>query len=235
MHEFALYSQVPSSRHNQVLALLAGVTASQPARSCELVLIFQPMQPPNAALKKGAIPKPVVQTQRLYSQVTRQLYQPRIGLTDSNAWTLKVEELPQPGIQNMISRGYAEKVLAESDLDLYRGGSTQQKYVNQYLLDGHRCIHGNVVISMTKILMVPEGTGALEPLDAPLPVLDECKMLDPSGSYLLEACVRAEDGNNSKLMEQARDELLAFRKHMEGAIDLRVPDRLALDTRVKSN
>jgi len=43
-----------------------------------------------------------------------------------------------------------------------------------------------------------------------------------------------EDGSNSKLMEQAMQEMMAFKKQMEGSVGLRVPDRLSLDTRVKN-
>ena len=80
---------------------------------------------------------------------------------------------------------------------------------------------------------MPEGHGALEPLDAPNLPLSDLRPVDPSGSYLFEACVRVEDGRDSKLTEQAINELLAFKRQLEGAVDLRVPDRLALDTRVK--
>jgi mediator of RNA polymerase II transcription subunit 18, fungi type len=57
--------------------------------------------------------------------------------------------------------------------------------------------------------------------------------MDPSGAYVLECCVRVEDGGNSKLVQQATGELLAFKKQVEGAIELSVPERLGLDTRVK--
>jgi mediator of RNA polymerase II transcription subunit 18 len=84
-------------------------------------------------------------------------------------------------------------------------------------------------------LSVPEGTGALEPLDAPIPTLSECKPVDPSGAYLIEACVRVLDSTNTRIVEQAMQELLAFKKQLEGtSVDLRAPERLALDTRLKS-
>lgn len=94
-------------------------------------------------------------------------------------------------------------------------------------------MHNNIVIRVSRILSVPEGTGALEPLDAPVPLMADCRPVDPSGTYLFEAMVRVEDSTNSKLAEQAVNELLALKKQLDGAIDLKVPDRLALDTRIK--
>lgn len=110
---------------------------------------------------------------------------------------------------------------------------TGNRYINQYLTLTQRFVHNNVVIRVFRILSVPEGTGALEPLDAPTPLMADCRPVDPSGTYLFEALVRIEDGTNSKLVEQATNELLALKKQLDGAIDLKVPDRLALDTRVK--
>lgn len=109
----------------------------------------------------------------------------------------------------------------------------RRRYVNQFIAPTDRFVNNNVVVRIFNVLSVPEGTGALEPLDAPTPTLEDCWPVDPSGTYLFEASIRVEDGNNSKLTGQATHELLAFKEQLEGAVDLRVPDRLALDTRVK--
>jgi hypothetical protein len=43
-----------------------------------------------------------------------------------------------------------------------------------------------------------------------------------------------EDRKNTKIAEQAIAELQSFQNAVDGVIDLRVPQRLALDTRVKN-
>lgn len=123
--------------------------------------------------------------------------------------------------------------ISSSSIYIIHGSAEKSRYVNQFIAPTQRFVHNNVVIRVSRILSVPEGTGALEPLDAPTPVLEDCRPVDPSGSYLFEAYVRVEDGTNSKLMEQAMQELMAVKNQLEGAVDLRVPDRLSLDTRVK--
>lgn len=108
------------------------------------------------------------------------------------------------------------------------------RYINQYIAPGHRFIHNQaIIIRVTRIQSVPEGTGALEPLDAPVPNPADCMPVDPSGTFLFEACIRVEDGSNSTLTSKAMDELMAFKKLLDGAVDLKVPERLSLDTRVK--
>lgn len=100
---------------------------------------------------------------------------------------------------------------------------------------GHRFVHNNLVIRIARILTVPEGTGALEPLDAPLPNLDECRLLDMSGAYLCEVSVRVADPNNSMVTDAAKKELMEFKAIMDGAVDLKVPgNRLSMDPRAKN-
>lgn len=49
MHELLLFGQVPSSRHDQVLNILAGVAAMQPVPVLEKHLVFKPNRLPASA------------------------------------------------------------------------------------------------------------------------------------------------------------------------------------------
>ena len=46
MHELLLFGQVPASRHDQILKVLAGIAAMQPQLVVERHLIFRPTKPP---------------------------------------------------------------------------------------------------------------------------------------------------------------------------------------------
>lgn len=46
MHELLLYGQVPLSRHDQVLKILAGVAAMQPRRVLERHIVYKPTREP---------------------------------------------------------------------------------------------------------------------------------------------------------------------------------------------
>ncbi|KAK0260903.1 hypothetical protein B0A54_01286 [Friedmanniomyces endolithicus] len=234
MHEFSLYSQIPATRHGQVLQILAGVTASQPTSTLEQTLIYQQarLTETGTSKKASAGRQNAVPASRLsYHKLVRDL---KGSDGEKGPWTFRAEDVPLPGMPNFVSRATTEHVLGEAELENFRQGNGWYKYINQYLASpGHRFVHYNIVVRISRILSVPEGTGALEPLDAPTPVLSDCKPIDPSGTYHFEACVRVEDGGNSKIVEQATAELMAFKKQVEGAVDLRVPERLAFDTRVK--
>ncbi len=59
------------------------------------------------------------------------------------------------------------------------------------------------------------------------------KPLDPSGTYMLQASVRVQDGSRPDIMSKGIQELLALKEALRGCVELDVGERLALDTRVR--
>jgi mediator of RNA polymerase II transcription subunit 18 len=72
MHELLLFGQLPSSRHELLMNVLAGLTAMQPHRVTERHVLFQPTHGPvQAQVQKGGtqglykkMPKPAAQQPR---------------------------------------------------------------------------------------------------------------------------------------------------------------------------
>ena len=58
-------------------------------------------------------------------------------------------------------------------------------------------------------------------------------LLDPSGTYLLQAGVKVQDGSKVEIMNKGMNELLNLKETLKGVVNLDVGDRLAMDTRVK--
>ena len=56
MHELLLHATVPSSRHDQVLSILAGIAAMQPIPMTEKHLVFKPSRPPPIPGRAGPNP-----------------------------------------------------------------------------------------------------------------------------------------------------------------------------------
>ncbi|KAH9808822.1 Med18 protein [Teratosphaeria destructans] len=239
MHEFILHSQVPAARHDQVLNILSSYTAMPPVSVYDQTLIYAQRKLVESSLKRKqqqhAVNQGGLAPQLQYRKLVRDLHVPADGAHDGTAgpWTLRAEELPQAGIMTVTSRPVHESPIEAKELEKFREGGENYKYVNQFLAQGHRFIHNNIIVRLTRILTVPEGTGALEPLDAPVPHLPDCRPLDPSGAYLVEVSVRVADSSQSEVVATARSELDEFRKAMEGAIDLKIPSRLSMDPRVK--
>lgn len=93
-------------------------------------------------------------------------------------------------------------------------------------------MQNNVVIRVTRTLILTN-TPAGDNLDSCPPPKEYLEPVDPSGAYVVEGYIAAEDGISTETREKGVNELLKFTKDLEGAIDFRVPSRLALDTAVK--
>ena len=91
-----------------------------------------------------------------------------------------------------------------------------------------------MVLSFHQILRFPETLSeARYRPRTPCPPVSALELLDASGAWALKASVRVLDGSKPELMTRGTNELLEFKELMKGCLDLRVGDRLALDTRVK--
>jgi mediator of RNA polymerase II transcription subunit 18, fungi type len=66
-----------------------------------------------------------------------------------------------------------------------------------------------------------------------MPDFKSLKPIDPSGSYVLEAKIRVQDLNTPNIVDSGVQELKRFKNQLKGCVDLNVPDRLKLDTRIK--
>ena len=119
MHEYVLFSQIPAGRHNPVLQILAGVTASQPTPVLEQTLIYQVQKTsdaPNNSKKQAANRPATAQNQRpAFYKLVRDVSQ-----GDTALWTQRVEELPAAGVKEMISRAVTEQVAGEKELEGFR-------------------------------------------------------------------------------------------------------------------
>lgn len=220
MQDLLLYSQVPVNRHKHLLQVLAGVTASQPTQTLEQHLVFEQLKLPAVSKKT----QPNISQRRTYQHLVR----------DQDAvptWRHRTADVPDPGLKQIISQSVKEITLSGPDLDAFRPASTSYKLVSHYCLVGSRFVNGNVVLSVSRICRGP--ALADDPLEGPLPELGSLSPLDQSGSYVVEAYVRVQDGSTTALRDRATKELLSFADSLKGAIDLRVPDRLALDPRLK--
>lgn len=66
MHELSLFGQVPASRHNQVLQVLAGIAAMQPQQVVERHFVYKPIR--IAAQRAQVGGSQAVQSQKINAQ-----------------------------------------------------------------------------------------------------------------------------------------------------------------------
>ncbi|THY26812.1 hypothetical protein D6D01_04334 [Aureobasidium pullulans] len=246
MHELLLYGQVPVERHEQVLKILAGIAAMQPRTLFERHLIYRPLRSMQDNKPNKKFPNKPVKPQTLtFQHLVRQLEQSEFGKDspillgpESNenasqptyAWRIKTQETPEPETKTLVLRQATEAVFDNEQLRTFLD-PVNNGFVSEFLVEGHRFVHKNTVLTLFRVLRASD-----MPQQAPLtslPALESLKPLDISGAFVLEACVRIDDRTKPDLVSTASDELNAFRDMMKGSVEMKVPERLSLDTRVR--
>ena len=107
-----------------------------------------------------------------------------------------------------------------------------RRYLNEYVLEGHRFILNNAILLLHRILQYPDIHTDPSPRST-LPPFLSLVPVDASGAYLLEVKLRLSDGSNPALVNIGNQEMEHLKTMLRGVVDLIVPDRLALDTRVR--
>jgi mediator of RNA polymerase II transcription subunit 18 len=216
MHEILLFSQIAPTRHNQVLNVLAGVTGSQPFAYQDQTALFAQLRLPETTVSSKKKPAPgAPRPERWVHKLTRPVQVTADPPETVGSWRVRVDQIPDPSVK------------AFEDPQEYR-------FLGQQYFLGHRFVIGNVVVRIFRVLYPPQQLSADKVLEGPPLPLSDLQLFDPSNTYMVEVSVRMEDRKNVKITSQAHAELMKFQNAVEGVIDLRVPQRLALDTRVKN-
>lgn len=166
---------------------------------------------------------------QLYCRLVRNVVTQHNGSLEYGPWQLRAELTPDPGVPNFTSRrvDQEEYVLDPADLEEFH---KHYEVKRAYTLIGNRFVYGNVVVRTVRFHVPESDTIQIEALNPPA----DLKLLDPSGTWLVEAVTRVEDLSSTEVTDKAKRELLSFQSLMEGAIEFYTPDRFALDTRIRS-
>jgi len=62
---------------------------------------------------------------------------------------------------------------------------------------------------------------------------EKYNLLDPSGAFMLQATIRIDDSSKTALLQSATEELVRLKTQLKGVVELKVPDRQSLNTRVR--
>ena len=103
------------------------------------------------------------------------------------------------------------------------------RHVSTFTISGHRFTHHSISILLYRILL----PATIIKNDSTSDGLPQTRLLDPSGTYILQASVRVQDGSKVETMTKGVNELLGLKETLKGVVELEIGDRLALDTRVR--
>ncbi|KAK7555758.1 mediator complex, subunit Med18 [Phyllosticta citricarpa] len=261
-HELLHFGQVPQSRHDQLLNILAGIAGMQPRRLIERHVIYRPQRNPVQRQYAVGASQTVQTTQRATSreQLQKDMYywqtvkeldeldlsEPTNGVDTKphvqngeatpeprKGWTMLFQDIPEAGQRPINMRWIHTSDVSLGDPHAFMKAS-QYKYVSEYIDEGYQFVHKNAVIHLHRILRLPNSVpGRDSPLET-LPPLDKLEPLDSSGAYILQVSIKIQDNYKPETREKATAEIMAFKNVMKGVVELGPAERLSLDTRVKA-
>jgi len=246
MHELSLFGQVPLARLEQVLNILAGLSAMQPRPLYEAHTILAP-RPPTKDANKPTSKRATREDNKptTYQHLIQPLQLSDFGSdpearkpeTEAEAQEsllrIRTSDVPEPETKAFILRRVEEDTVPADGAQKYHDAA-KYRSVLTYYVEGQRLICKDVVLSLYRNLISKTGQEAVEVGKAGnVPATADLELVDPSGGFVLEATVRIEDRSKTVLMQRAMEELGWLKAELKGVVELRVPERLSLDTRVR--
>ncbi|KAK8202755.1 mediator complex, subunit Med18 [Phyllosticta capitalensis] len=261
-HELLHFGQVPQSRHDQLLNILAGIAGMQPRRVVERHVIYRPQRNPVQRQYAVGASQTVQPTQRAtsreqlqkdmyYWQTVKELDEAELGdgtngvdtkthVQNGEAtpeprkgWTILFQDIPEAGQRPINMRWMQTTDVVAGDPHAFMKAS-QYKYVSEYVDEGYQFVHKNATIYLHRILCLPNSVSTSDAPVQSLPSLQKLELLDSSGAYILQVCIKIQDNYKPETREKATAEMLAFKNVMKGVVELNPAERLSLDTRVKA-
>ncbi|KAK7532387.1 mediator complex, subunit Med18 [Phyllosticta citribraziliensis] len=256
-HELLHFGQVPQSRHDQLLNILAGIAGMQPRRLIERHVIYRPQRNPVQRQYAVGASQTVQTTQRATSreQLQKDMYywqtvteldeadlteptngvdtKPHVQDGEAKGWTILFQDIPEAGQRPINMRWIQTSDVTAGDPHAFMKAS-QYKYVSEYIDEGYQFVHKNAIILLHRIMRLPTSVPSRDsPVEA-LPSYDELEPLDSSGAYILQVSIKIQDNYKPETREKATAEIMAFKNVMKGVVELGPAERLSLDTRVKA-
>ncbi|KAF2085871.1 hypothetical protein K490DRAFT_45642 [Saccharata proteae CBS 121410] len=263
MHELLLFGQVPSSRHGQLLKILAGVTRMQPQRLIERHVVYRPERDPvRPAIQVGASqtvggqrPKPKVETKRdmYYWQMVKELSEEEFGdqpekpaatagedavlgiEEEERKWRLEFQDLPDPALKAANLRMAQTTEIAQGDPHEMMKAQHSADNVGRYVSE--YIDEGHRFVHHNAVIFLHRILCLpVSGRDSPLPALPALNILQPldtSGGYVIQVCVRLQDSSKPEIMEKGLAEVMNVKNTLKGVVELEPAERLALDTRLK--
>ena len=140
MHELLLYGQVPTARHEQLLHILAGITAMQPQRVVERHALYKPTRTSAPTLVQRGGTQGVQNAQKKDQRVTDLHYTHLVKTVEENdfgekeettsstivddsnpekSWTIQFQDTPEPGKRPASLRYASVTEVTQGDVQKY--------------------------------------------------------------------------------------------------------------------
>ncbi|KAK9470069.1 Med18 protein-domain-containing protein [Dipodascopsis tothii] len=213
MQQLSLFAALPASKVLQVLSTFAALTGTKPLPYCRHEIVLTP------GAAGGA------ETSRMH--LVRDL-EPLPGVEEhAGSWTLTVLNVPEASKRAVTSQQVHAARLAHGDVFAFVRG-LGYVYAYDFLQRGRVVFYADAVV-VTIYRVVPlAGDGDVLARAAAAAADDSAGLK----TWMVHAYVNVLNANDQESMAAATEKLEALKWELRGLVDLAMPDRTVLDSRV---
>lgn len=144
-------------------------------------------------------------------------------------WVLQFRDLPEVPRQRAVTSRFIADIPVTSGDPMEFMKALDYSHVSTYTISGHRFTHNSASLVLYRVTLPAAAVKTDSASGGP----SQTRLLDPSGTYILQVSVRVQDGSKVETMTKGVNELLGLKETLKGVVELEIGDRLALDTRVR--
>ncbi|ODV96853.1 hypothetical protein PACTADRAFT_32353 [Pachysolen tannophilus NRRL Y-2460] len=260
VHQLSLVAEIPQPQYMLSVSTLAAITGMTPEDLSLHVVLLKPKFPFNPEIQAGKVNQIEQYRIRITSSFdsssgTQQRAQAQAQLESqsifefnknsndltSRKWTIQVSEIPSAGRRTVSSQNIYESTIvntgAHNDLIGYLD-ELGYSLETEFWIKGVRFYHNDIIIEIYRIYVKSDNISTvIVPIgekEQDLAKLYKLELLDKTGKFFVKCFVNVERQTGVESITKANKQLDLLKNELSGLIDLEIPDRIAMDSRVNS-
>lgn len=259
VQQLSLSTQVPSSKVQKLLLTLETLTSNIQSEMNQHSIILKPRYPFTPEIKPGKVGQiesyfirmnriweagyPSIFSSSQQSDIKGEsILRENNNLLNDSIWTLQLSDIPAGGKTAVSIQNIYEATIYQSD-DIF-GYLDELGYIyeTEFWKNGVRFFYGNIIIEVYRLYILHDEEKK-KIIDSGIQNSDEhqsnkdlqfLKLLDKSGNCFVKAYVNVGSLNDVDSVSLGTKQLESLKRELSEIIELHVPDRLAMDSRINS-
>lgn len=163
---------------------------------------------------------------------------------NSSIWTLQLTDIPAGGKNSVLIQNIYETTIYQTDDVIGYLDELGYMHEAEFWTDGVRFYYGNVIIELSRLYVLSTKQQSTAPIEIKAdemvidPVEDsetsKLSLLDPTGTCHVKAYVNVGALNDLESAAIGIKQLESLKKELSEIVELHIPDRTAMDSRINS-
>lgn len=261
VQQLSLTAQVPSSKVNKLLLTLETLTGNVHSEMNQHSTILRPRYPFTPEIKPGKVVQiesycirmnriwEVGYSSKFPASRESEIKGDSITKQDSNLlndsiWTLQLSDIPAGGKTTVSVQNIYETTIYQTDDVIGYLDELGYIYEAEFWRNGIRFFYGNIIIEIYQLYIIDDDKNKSmtdsesqnvnntqnNKDSSPLSL----KLLDKSGNCFVKAFVNVGSLNDVENVSLGTKQLESLKNELSEIIELHIPDRLAMDSRINS-